>query len=1561
MTCHKLTAGDGYTYLTRQVAAGDVAPQARASSDLAAYYQATGNPPGIWVGSGCEALGVDGIVTEDQMQALFGEALHPDAAVLIAEKIKSGVGIDDAIKAARLGRRYALHSTDIPLVAELSAAYKRFEEANKQRPTVAERRQIKFDTAHALLVVADPAKTYTPEDVRRYITDELGRAKQAVAGFDLVFTPSKSISVLWGLSTSDIRDIVTAAHDTAWRDALAYIEREAAFTRVGAGGIAQVDTHGLVATAFTHFDSRAGDPNLHTHVAVANRVLAEDGIWRTLDGQQLYRIAVSASEYYNARIEEELIDQLGVRFVEHSRGPDKRPVREIEGIHTELIEGFSQRRTGIEATYDRLVAEYISQHGSAPPRTVQIKLAQQACLEDRPDKENIRPLADQIEEWLARAEYMLPDHDIHGLMAATLHRGAGVALVDDLSEIEQRVAELADKAIDTISATRSTWTVYHVRAEVLRTVRGTPFPTTDDRLRFVESVVEHALGTASIQLDVQPESTPMLLQRKDGEIVFRRHGSERYTSTAILDAEDKLLQDADIVRGARVPAPMVDLALRDTGVQLDPGQRQVVKHFVSCGRALAVAVGPPGAGKSTAMRSVRDVWETAGHRVVGLAPTAVGAAVLSQQLDVPATTLDGLITAHRHNLPLDLRPNDMLLVDEAGLAGTLLLAELSDIAAEHQAIIRLIGDYKQLGAVEAGGALRLLATETDAAELTQVHRFNNPDEAVATLRLRDGDPSVSHWYETHHRLVGGVRPAVLDQLYSAWKLDQSTGATSIMISDRADIVRELSVRAQLDRRAWGAAEASGVPLHDGTQAGVGDLVVTRLNNRTWQLFGGKDFVKNGDVWVIAARDKHGQLTVQHVEHGGTVTLPADYVAESVELGYALTIHRAQGLTVDICRAHLSPSATRELATVALTRGRDSNVAYLETDQVIYPDEPNVLPGDLYWHHRNTTATQLAFEAIIAKEGSEYSATEQLRDALDYPSRLSVSVPEYEYALHIHRGPDANAQAAQWVQDGMPDYAGDILADSAWPALANALHELKSLGHDPAAVLAKRAAYRELDTAVSVAQVMHWRVIERMPAPDPDASGRPVGLPDWVPTPPAPDSPIETDPHYQELGTWLRHKAFDITQRVSTLTERVTAAQPEWAHELGPAPDDPLARADWEDRAGQIAAYRERWQVPDTDRRLLGSDDLVGVRKRHYRSLKNLRYATVSAQPATTRHSPSSHEPTIDDLEPTPHGTPSPQDPDPVDRLNPIDEKQHTPNDRVPDAEADAGDDNRSVPTPPSSGADGVAHWSRRPYGELDDHVLNDQIRQQQTHLDRATRAQTSAAEHASRLRDDVEARRGPAVTAAHANLAQLRDDAQRALEANEAEAAWHKAVRQAQLAAAEQADIDDQLATRRLTRSRHVDLENRRAELVAEHDEAQQRARDIAARARELHRLTGPAERRMHTLDQAAQAEADIDRAQWAAQRADQQATTAAERRATRLTGQRDRLAQYLHDLQNEQRVREDMPEDVREHERSERHAATMDNATPGTPLSPDPPTDHAIDAERMSPPPSPRPDEIDL
>jgi conjugative relaxase-like TrwC/TraI family protein len=1195
MTCHVLHAGDGYTYLIQQVASGDV--QRSAYDPLVAYYQVEGNPPGHWVGSGIADLGVSGQVTEEQMLALFGEGLHPNANALIADRVAAGQPFEQARTEVRLGRRFAQYDNNVPLIAALKAAYTTFELQHDRRPSVEERRRIKEATATALLTAGNPNAEPSIEEVRRYLADELGKARQPVAGFDLVFSPVKSVSLLWALGGHEIRTIVEEVHEAAWRRALAYGEQVAAFTRIGAGGIAQVPTHGFVATAFVHRDSRAGDPDLHTHVTIANRVLGPDGIWRTLDSKQLHAVAVSMSELYNSAVEQGLTERLEVLFVEVSKGAGKRPVREIDGMPTEWIRGFSRRRTQVEAGYDELVRDYVRQYGHTPPRSVQLKLAQQATLANRPVKTQLRTLAQQIADWTAHARALLPTVSIPDVIASCLRRHVpSRAGVDG--------ARLAGQVVGRVSQDRATWTVFHVRAEAHRQLREVGFPGLEERLQAVETVTRLALGELSVLLDVEVEPAPELLQRPDGESVFRRHGSQRYTSEAMLAAEQRLVDAATRAAGPVVSAFARDLAIRRfektsaKKVKLNPGQRALVEHFVSSGRQLAVAIGPPGTGKSTAMRAVREAWETTGGRVIGFAPSAVAAGVLGDELGVRANTLHSLIAARAAGAEIDIQAGDMLLVDEAGMAGTLNLDELLTIATERGAVVRLVGDYRQLTAVEAGGVLRLIHHDTGGVELSEVRRFDNPHEATAVLQFRVGNPDAIRFYADNRRLVGGVRAAVLDHLYRDWKSDVAAGRTAIMISDSTDIARELSARAQTERRAAGLAETDGIPLHDGTIAGIGDRIVTRKNRRKLAVLGGRDYVKNGDLWEVEKRHADGRLGVRHVHHRGRITLPAWYVAEWVELGYAATIHRSQGMTVDIARAFLSAVATREAALVALSRGVYGNYAYLDTEPVLHPDEPTTLPGDLFYRYREATPTERALLTILGREGAEQSATETLRDALAELERLSSVIPEYHYGRDVHRGPLAAQQAEHWVRTAFPHPGGevdanDVLADDAWPALRAVLHQVHDAGADPVAVLQSRAAQRAFgsdrhDPAQSAAKVLHYRITAYMPYPQP-GGGRPDLLPGWVATPPAPN-PDTDDAEYAELGQWLRQRATRIANRVWELGERAAHTQPSWAPALGEVPGDPLDRDTWIRRAGHVAAYRERWRIPDTNPHLLPGPD-----------------------------------------------------------------------------------------------------------------------------------------------------------------------------------------------------------------------------------------------------------------------------------------------------------------------------------------------------------------------------------
>ena len=372
MTIHKLTAGDGYTYLTRQVAGGDVAREP--GQDAAGYYTANGNPPGTWTGRGAPLLGLAGQqVTEEQMRALFGHGQHPNNEAMIQAQLAAAArpGMSpsqlarvrrDAIRAATLGRPFPSYE---PL----------------EKFDVRVRRRL-------AIITEETGRAPTDAEVKKIHREEARRQRAAVAGFDAVFAPVKSAVLLWALDERPwVREAVRQAHEDAKNAALGLLEEHAAFTRTGTGGIAQIRTRGLTAAAFDHYDSRDGDPNLHTHVAISSKVQGIDGKWRALDARALYRITVAASECYNTAFETALTQRLGVEFVPRpDTSGNAEPVREVSGVPFGMIGHFSARRARIEARYAGLVRAYRREHGHDPSRAACHQLARRANLDTRAAK-----------------------------------------------------------------------------------------------------------------------------------------------------------------------------------------------------------------------------------------------------------------------------------------------------------------------------------------------------------------------------------------------------------------------------------------------------------------------------------------------------------------------------------------------------------------------------------------------------------------------------------------------------------------------------------------------------------------------------------------------------------------------------------------------------------------------------------------------------------------------------------------------------------------------------------------------------------------------------------------------------------------------------------------------------------------------------------------------------------------------------------------------------------------------------------------------------------------------
>ncbi|MHA7220371.1 MobF family relaxase [Arthrobacter sp. MDT1-48-3] len=1108
MTVHKLSAGDGYAYYTSEVASGD---ELRAGDrELGDYYTVEGMPPGQWVGHSEQLLGVSGEVTEAQMKALFGEGLHPEAASMLAV---GGTASD-----VKLGQKYhqydAADTTTTRRIDEEVARFRRTsgpawsgpDNADKALPTEV-LHEIRSRVGGELFRESHGRNARSNEELARYITAQTTPSKQTVAGYDLVFSPAKSVSLLWALGGNEARKAVEAAHNEAIKETITFLEKNATYTRRGKNGVRQIDVkEGLVATQFRHYDSRAGDPQLHDHVVIANKVKGTDGKWSSLDGRTLYKMGVAASETYNAKVIEKVCASLGVSTVARATGGGE-PVYEIAGIDLDSIHRASSRRTNIAGAINRLETEFTNKHGYAPSDKQKIALAQQATLETRPEKKSARRLSELVEEW--QKDYSTGLDGGMGMPvgdALLEHvRNAGPRTSDGArvgpSVADLNVHEHARQIVHELSAKRASWGRNHVIAQTRRHLKEA-FPGQTITDETVEKVTRSVTGTHSLQ--VTPEAiTPRLreFQRADGTSQFQQADSALFTSHEVLNAEHRILAAGQktvipavsMERFDAVLAEHAETTAKSGGPALSQGQIDLARAFATDEKLLTLGIGPAGTGKTTSLSLAADAVHDTGGRVIGLAPTAAAAAVMSGDLGAEATTIDAFLAAHRNQQTgrsasagaFALGAGDVIIVDEAGMVTTPRLAEVVAVAARNGAVVRAIGDDRQLGAIGSGGALRLLNNEVGAVRLEEVHRFRTEGESEASLALREapaaGVDTPFHWYLENNRVTAGTTEAMTQDALAAWMADIQAGKTSLLVATDNATVTDLNARAQAARIATGdlvAPTAGGtgliteatpsVVLRDGLRAYAGDTVVTRKNDRTLQVNQGKDFVKNNDVWTVeevtadpatntvadaATGQERQRITLRHSGHRGRITVDADYLHEHGQLGYAATVHRAQGATVDTTHAILDERTDRAGAYVAATRGRETNRLYValgeDNDQAVTRDS--------------------VLAAITANYDRTLSAHEAVRLETVRTGDVATLAGVYKEVENAAWEAKTRTIAAEVMG---PRTAVQFTSHEAWGAVATHLRTAEAQGLDPAALLAQAAGLSRDSNRDSIGRGQH---------------------------------------------------------------------------------------------------------------------------------------------------------------------------------------------------------------------------------------------------------------------------------------------------------------------------------------------------------------------------------------------------------------------------------------------------------------------------------------------------------
>jgi conjugative relaxase-like TrwC/TraI family protein len=773
-------------------------------------------------------------------------------------------------------------------------------------------------------------------DGRHPLTGELLRAVggTSVQGFDLTFSAPKSVSVLLPAGDEDVRRSVTRAHDTAVLDALGYLEREAVQVRRGRGGVFKEHAGGLVAGAYRHRTSRAGDPQLHTHVVAANLAQGADGRWTALHGAALYAHAKTASYLYQAALREQLTIELGVEW-----GPVVKGIADVRGVPRGVIEHFSQRRAEI--------VEAMAQAGGRSARAAQV-----AALQTRRAKDYDVQESTIYERWQARAAE-------HGLTPDVLALVLGRDVQPTREDFVRSAAALMSGESG-LTAQASTFT----RREALQA--------------WAEL---HPAGASAARIEELTDRwlASDLIVRVDGdvpvgrnEVISTRRGmhvadvEERFTTPGMLATERALIDDAQrrLGEGAAVARAEVVEAAIAARPYLAEEQRGMVRSLTDSGEGVQVVLAKAGAGKTTALDAAREAWERSGITVQG---TALGSYATKELRDsgVPSTTIARvLIDIDQHGLPR----GSVLIVDEAGMVGTRTLVRLTHAAQASRVKLVLVGDDRQLPEIDAGGGFRGLTNRLGAVELhdnrrqhdpedrhaLDAHRSGRPEELVESLRRR-GRIAVSPDVEqTRQALVADW-----------WDGAQIEGIENVaMIAMRRSEVRELNDLARERMRQAGRLHRHELRV-DGRAFAVGDRIVTRTNAPRLG-------VVNGSRGTIAAIRQDHSIAVR-LDEGDHVLLPGEYVTgwrdhtPNVDHGYAITANGIQGGTVQRSYVLASEDVYQEWGYVAASRHRVETRFYVTVPDPL-PDEQRELDSadplrDLVRALGQSRAKQLAIDVV----------------------------------------------------------------------------------------------------------------------------------------------------------------------------------------------------------------------------------------------------------------------------------------------------------------------------------------------------------------------------------------------------------------------------------------------------------------------------------------------------------------------------------------------------------------------------------------------------------------------
>jgi conjugative relaxase-like TrwC/TraI family protein len=770
----------------------------------------------------------------------------------------------------------------------------------------------------------------------------------SVHGFDLTFAAPKSVSLVRALTDDVTEKVMAQAHMKAIQAAMKYLHTHAGYTRTHNAITGNNDLQrlpGLVSIAYQHETSRADDPHLHTHTIVPNRQPRADGTLVSIDSKSLYHEANAAGVIYRAVLRHELHAERGFEWtpVDVRTG-----MAEIAGFDKDCLKAWSQRSTQLREWARNNLATV-----DGRPTGAQLAAAQ---LATRPPKPEPVPWRALKQMWRS---------DPRGL---TLHRDAHDAAKDERTRTQRR----------TLDRTRIAAMAAHIdkpaltRADMVRVVGAQlPIDAPGDPLEVIESIVD----AVTVRISAPREK-------------HERERREKYTVDLVMAEEERIfgmVDEADT-------RSRLDVRRDDFG-DLSPDQHRAIANIATSPFLVQPLQAPAGAGKTHSLRTLRAAARRAHKHVLVVAPTgkAVEAALREGAGDRGLTVAKALALIEHSEINVDSRV--VVVVEAASMLGIPDLKKLLSWATVGRAKIVLVGDADQLAPVRArGGMFEQLCAELPWSQrVSEVWRIRYQAERDASLALRSAHGSrlrkAVGWYRSQDRLHTGDPVTMASDAHLAYLADRAAGKDALLICDTWEMADALNRRLHdaltHDGAAIGCAREQSVRL--------GDLVISRNNDATIAVQPGPghnlgrpvDQVRNGNRWrVIAVDAKHHRISAERTTDNARAVFEGDYVREYVTLGYAATVHSAQGVTADTAHAILGDGATRAMLYVAMTRGRDTNQAYLYQRRTGEANDEHSVPF-------------ASSDIHVLRRGSKYSAAHHFRGILANDDRPRTTHAEAE--------------------------------------------------------------------------------------------------------------------------------------------------------------------------------------------------------------------------------------------------------------------------------------------------------------------------------------------------------------------------------------------------------------------------------------------------------------------------------------------------------------------------------------------------------------------------------------